>query len=112
MAHARQFESMFIYFHVDVHKWAVCQIADSCNLNRRISSLMEILHVGSLSYKLHLDINDMIDMDFPLSETIDSIHKTMNGCNSKLKNLATQQNITDLSPVKMVIQDGQASLIC
>ena len=58
---------------------------------------MEISHVGCLNQKIHLDINDKIDSDFRLSETIDETHKTMIDCKSKIKNHATLRNLTDFS---------------
>ena len=50
VAHVRQFESIFNYLHVDVHKWGVFQIADNFSLNLRISFLIETPHARCLSH--------------------------------------------------------------
>ena len=98
-AHIRQFETVFNFFHQNIHEWAVCQISDNCSLNLCIANIMEIPHVGCLNHKLHLDINDMIDRDYRLLQTIKSIQTTMSDCKSKLKSRALLRNLTDLAPI-------------
>ncbi len=98
-ADVRQLESVFNYFHLNVYEWAVCQIADNCSTNRRIAKLMELPHVGCLSHKLHLDINDMITKDKRLETVIESIHRTIKSCKTSLVNPSLSRNVTSLSPV-------------
>lgn len=54
--HIRQLEHIYNYGHVDVHRWAVFPITDSCALNKNIAVKMEIPHFGCVNHKLALDI--------------------------------------------------------
>ncbi len=70
---------MHIYV-VKVHEWALCQVADNCNTNTLIASLLEIPHVECASHRLHLEVRRMIARDSRLSKTIESVHETMKHC--------------------------------
>ena len=60
---------------------------------------MEITHVGSLSHKLHLDVQYMINSEREIRKCIISINNTMVDCKSKLLNRAVLRNLTSLPPV-------------
>ncbi len=56
-------------------------------------------HVGCLSHKLHRDINDMIARDSCLGTILESVHRTMKDCKTKIGNRAALENITALAPI-------------
>ena len=44
--YAKHFESVFkILFHFDIHKWAVCAIADNTSTNHKIAHILGLKHV-------------------------------------------------------------------
>ncbi len=97
--HVRFFEDIMHIYGVNVHEYSLCQVADNCNTNTLIASLLEIPHVGCASYRLHLEVRRMIARDSRLSKTIDSVHKTMKCCKQRMKNRALLRNICDLNPI-------------
>eukprot|EP00171_Calliarthron_tuberculosum_P005814 IDg5814t1 len=99
VTHVRHFEDVFIFFHVNVHEWVICQIADNCSANKCIADLMDIPHVSCNSHKLHLEVKNMIGANSKLFNTVNSIQKTMTSCKNGLKNSALLRNISDLAPV-------------
>lgn len=61
--HVRKMEHVFKYYHISIHNWAVCQIADSCNINKSIAFKMKVPHVGCLSHIHVLDVNLMLNSE-------------------------------------------------
>ncbi len=39
--HIRFFEDVFHFYGQNVHEWALCQVADNCNTNKRIADFYE-----------------------------------------------------------------------
>ncbi len=74
-------------------------MAENCSVNKRIAILLNKPHVGCLSHKLNIEIDEMIDFDVLLSSTLNQVHETMTQCRMKLKKSAILQNLTDLSPI-------------
>lgn len=97
-SHIRQLEHVFHYFHVDVHVWAVCQIADSCSLNKCIAERMKKPHIGCCNHKLALQVNRMVSAP-AYERTLDMIRTVMRKCKSSIKTRAMLQRLTDLAPI-------------
>ena len=73
---------IFCFFHVNIHKRAVCQICDNFSANLCIAELLCIPHIGCLNHKLNLNVNNTIDSDFRLMQTMKCIHTIMTDCKS------------------------------
>ncbi len=58
--HIPFFEDVFHFYGQNVHEWALCQMADNRNTNKRIADLMNIPHVGCNNHKLNLEVKKMI----------------------------------------------------
>ena len=97
--HTSHIRAIFSLFGIDCSKWILCQVADNCNLNRAVSSQLRIPHVGCSNHKLNLEVERMVDNDSTLKDCIDSVHRTMTDCRSKLRNRAMLRNLTTLSPI-------------
>ena len=98
-AHATHVQEIFDSFGIDFKQWTLAQIADHCNLNKKIANLLGIPHVGCVSRRLNKEFERMIAKDISLRECIASIGNTMNDCRSGLKDRAVLRNISSLSPV-------------
>ena len=62
-------------YDINIEKWAKASIADNCNVNVKVATIMELPHVGCSNHKLNLDINDWIESDSKLNETIEDMKK-------------------------------------
>lgn len=83
--HVRFNEDIFHLFEVNLHDWAICQIADICLADKLIASLIEIPHVSCASHRLHLEVQRWIASESRLPSTIELIHNTMRSCKKSLK---------------------------
>lgn len=97
-SHGRQVEHMFNYFHVYVHDWVVCQIAESCPLSKCMAEHMEKPHIGCYNHKLALQVNRIVYAP-AYQRTVDSIRTAMRKCKSNIKTKAMLKRLNDLSPV-------------
>ena len=97
--HVKHIEDVFELFGLNLHEWAICQIADNVSVNKRIAKILDIPHLGCLSYKLNLDMKRMFRNNDALRQEIDSVQAKMQECSMKIKNRALRRSITDLSPV-------------
>ncbi len=97
--HATHIHEIFDLFGTDFKQWTLAQIADNCNLNKKIRILLRIPHVGCVSHRINKEVERMIAKYTSLRECIASVCNTMNDCRSGLKNRAVLRNITSLSPV-------------
>ena len=97
--HIKQFEDIFDIYGVDVHKWALCQLADNANVNKSIARLLRIPHVGCCNHKMNLELSLMVKEDKILSDTIESVHKTMIQWKRSIIESAMLRNLANLSPV-------------
>eukprot|EP00171_Calliarthron_tuberculosum_P002904 IDg2904t1 len=97
--HATHIREVFNIFRVDFDSWTVCQVADNCVVNERISDLLNIPHVGCASHLLNLEVEAMVKADLALKHCLESVHATMSDCRSGLRNRAMLRNLTALAPV-------------
>ncbi len=65
-AHATHVQEIFDLFGIDFKKWTLAQIADHCNLNKKIANLLGIPHVGCVSRRLNKEFERMIAKDISL----------------------------------------------
>jgi len=98
-AHVRQLESIFHIFNVDVHKWAVCQLGDSCPLNKAIAKALEKPHVGCCNHKLSNEVKKMVKDSESTEAIVSGIKSTMRECKKSINNTAMLQRLTDLRPI-------------
>ena len=92
---ARFMIDTFRYYKNDCKEWSLNQCADNTNLNPAVAKELKIAHVGCMSHKLNLDVNEMIDTDPILSDLLENVHDVMNLSRS-LKNAAILRNLTTL----------------
>ena len=97
-SHIKQLENVFSIFNLNPSDWTLCQVGDNVSVNKRIATLLNIPHVGCLNHKLNLDVKEMLRCDQRMSNTLESVQRTMSQCRKRLKNRATLRNLTDLSP--------------
>lgn len=99
--HVHQLEDIFRFYNCDVHDWTLCTIGDNCAVNKRISRLLQVPHVGCMSHKLNLEVKAMVKRHHLLRSTIDSVQQTMSDCKRRLRNRAILRNLTRFTPVLM-----------
>lgn len=75
-------------YNIDLDGWLVCQIADNCSVNTSVAQQLSFPHVGCASHLLNLDAEAMVIADHQLRACIDSVHKTMADCRSRLRDRA------------------------
>ena len=92
-------KNIFGIYSIVFDEWCISQTADNCNLNHSIASKLNIAHVGCSSHKLNLDIEEMVRRDVQLKQCIESVHKTMSDCKTKIRNRAMLQNISSFTPI-------------
>ena len=98
--HAKHFETVFKdYYGIQVRDWAKASIADNCKVNLKVAKLLGIPHVGCCNHKLNLDMNDWIDSNTRMRESMDHIADVMKKAKTKLKHTAMLRNMTHLKPV-------------
>lgn len=97
--HVAHMKEMFRYYDLDITKWAVCQVADNCSVNKKIATLLNIPHVACKSHLLNLEVNYMVEMTVDLHRTLEAVHETMSQCKQRLRNAALLRNLIDLRPV-------------
>lgn len=96
--HNRQLEDIFHYYHVNVHKWAVCQIADICALNNCLAKRMEKSPMGFCNHKLAPEVNTMASKQH-ITRVLDYVCRTICQCNSSIKTRAMLHRLTDRASV-------------
>lgn len=94
--HIPQLQSVFSYFHTDVHEWYVCQIAERSALNKRIVERMDKPRVGCCNQKFLLQVNRFIATP-KIKWTIDSARPTMRNSKASSKNRAILHRLKTLS---------------
>lgn len=82
------FKMCYIYFFL---------LSDNCNVNKDIFDIMHISNVGCFNHKLNLEVHQMVKTNSQLSNTIESVHTTMNSCMNILNNRATLRNLSELN---------------
>lgn len=98
-AHVEHIRSMFQFYEISVLSWAVCQVADNCNVNNKVAKHLQLPHVACKSYLLNLEVNYMVRMTSDLENNLASVHDTMTQCKQRLRNAALLPNVIDLRPV-------------
>lgn len=83
-------------FNLDLESCLFCQIADSCAVNTSVAQQLSIPNVGCAGHLHNLETEAMVLSDQKLRACIDSVHKTMAYCRSRLRNRAILRNITTL----------------
>ncbi len=107
--HAKHIKDVFALYSVNFKEWCLCQTANHCNLNSSIVSKLEIPHVGCTSYKLNLEIKNLVKSDLALKNYIDSVNKTMTDCKTKIRKRAMLQILLLLRLYQRTILDGPGS---
>ena len=98
--HAHHFEEIFSkLFSRDISRWLICQTVDNTNVNKKISELLRVPHVGCSSYKLNLEATRLVSNDYMLSSTLSYIHDTMIDFKTKFKSRVFFRNLTPLNRV-------------
>ncbi len=64
-----------------------------------MARILKIPHIGCLSHKLNIDVNEMLKSNKSMTMTLNSVPATINQCRRRLRNRDTLRNINDLTPV-------------
>eukprot|EP00957_Ditylum_brightwellii_P208308 15356762-Ditylum_brightwellii.AAC.1 len=98
--HAIHFKDIFsTYYNTDLMEWAVCQIADTANVNVKVENILRLPHISCKNHNLNLEVNYMCKNNNELQNTIDSVHETMTQCKQRLTNAALLRSIVNLGAV-------------
>ena len=90
---------MFDFYNLHASEWAVCQIADYCNVNKKVAKLFGIAHFGCTKHKLNSEVQYMMENNQELSHVINEVHKTMLEFKKKLRNRSALRNLTSINPI-------------
>lgn len=96
-AHFDHIKTIFGYFGVSPEDWIICQIADNASVNRKLAKLLKVPHVGCLSHKFNLDVQDMISREANLKSLLENIKEVVNLARLSLKNAAVIRNMTSVA---------------
>ena len=73
---------------IKLEDWALCQIADNCTTNRKLTKLLTIFHVGCMSHKFQLDLSEIVKWDPELKGLLDYVSAVVDSAKGSLKNMA------------------------
>ena len=90
---------MFNFYNLHASEWAICQIADNCNVNKKVAKLLGIVHVGCNNHKLNSEVQYMMENNKELLRAVNEIHKTKLEFKMKLRNRSALRNLTSLNPI-------------